>query len=221
MTKSELKKYFANAEEMNKNWHVGNDILYEMCKKYPNHKDDAEVIAKLWLIGRSYSAAIERGAKDENNIKLEAPVYEKILPKALSKYRDKIDDALSKTNKSDFKQIFYTYDLILNCFHRVSGKWNRSLTSKYLHFHQPDNFYLMDSRAKKGLKYVLEALSLNIQIGKEEIKQYNVSKESEEYVKFYLKCQKCHKALEKEFNKKLSTRDFDNLLLVIADDLER
>ncbi len=196
MTKSELKKYFANAEEINKNWHVGNDILYEMCKKYPNHKDNAEVIAKLWLIGRSYSAAIERGAKYEKGENLTEPVYEKMLPKALSEYREKIDEALSKLNKLDLHQIFSTYDLILKCFHKVSGKWNRSLASKYLHFHQPDNFYLMDSRVKKGLKYVIEALTLNIKIGIEDIKQFNVSKEIKEYEKFYIKCQKCHKALE-------------------------
>ncbi len=221
MEKADLKKYFSKAEEMNQNWHIGNDILYEMCRKYPTHKDDSEVIAKLWLIGRSYSAAIERGAKDENNNKLEEPVYEKMLPKALAKDRDKIDEAISKIKKSDLQQIFYTYDLILNCFHKVSGKWNKSLTSKYLHFHKPENFYLMDSRAKTGLKNVLEALSLDNQIEKEELKQFSVSKESEEYVKFYLKCKKCHKELEEKFNKKLSTRDLDNLLLVIADDLKK
>jgi hypothetical protein len=41
-------------------WDLGNDILYEMCEKYPGHDEDNEIIAKIWLIGRSYAAAIER-----------------------------------------------------------------------------------------------------------------------------------------------------------------
>ena len=221
LTKADLKKYFSKAESMNYYWKIGNDILYKMCKKYPYHKDDVEVIAKIWLIGRSYAASIERGAKDENNNKPEELIYEETVPKIFSEYRNKIDEALSKISKSDLQQIFYTYDLVLKCLHKVSNKWNRSLTSKYLHFHQPDYFYLMDSRAKIGLHNVLEALSINNRIKKTEITMYSVSTESEEYVKFYLKCQLCHKELEKEFNCKLSTREIDNLMLVIADDRNR
>lgn len=40
----------------------GNEVLYKMCSEMPKY-DDIEVIsAKLWIIGRSYSAAIERKA---------------------------------------------------------------------------------------------------------------------------------------------------------------
>lgn len=41
-------------------WDVGNSVLYDMCRKYPNHGKEDEIIAKVWLIGCSYSAAIER-----------------------------------------------------------------------------------------------------------------------------------------------------------------
>ena len=75
----------------------------------------------------------------------------------------------------------------------------------------------MDSRAKKGISVVLEALSLNSRIKEQEIKDFSVSKESKEYVIFYLKCQKCVSELEELFKSKFSTRDFDNLLLTIAD----
>jgi len=43
-------------------WDTANGILYGLCRKYPGHTDDAIIVAKLWLIGRSYAAAIERGA---------------------------------------------------------------------------------------------------------------------------------------------------------------
>lgn len=41
-------------------WDLGNDVLYRLCKEYPHHKTEQEIIAKIWLIGRSYAAAIER-----------------------------------------------------------------------------------------------------------------------------------------------------------------
>lgn len=41
-------------------WRVGNEVLYELCRTRPTHTDEADVIAKIWLIGRSYAAAIER-----------------------------------------------------------------------------------------------------------------------------------------------------------------
>jgi hypothetical protein len=41
-------------------WRVGNEVLYELCRTKPAHTDEAEVIAKIWLIGRCYAAAIER-----------------------------------------------------------------------------------------------------------------------------------------------------------------
>jgi len=43
---------------------VGKDALYEMCRKHPRHNREDEVISKIWLIGRSHSAAIERRRGD-------------------------------------------------------------------------------------------------------------------------------------------------------------
>jgi len=41
-------------------WDLGNKILYDMRRQYPAHNNSSEIIAKVWLIGRSYAAAIER-----------------------------------------------------------------------------------------------------------------------------------------------------------------
>lgn len=41
-------------------WVFGNQVLYDLCKSFPNHKTPEEIVAKIWLIGRSYAAAIER-----------------------------------------------------------------------------------------------------------------------------------------------------------------
>ena len=78
----------------------------------------------------------------------------------------------------------------------------------------------MDSRAKKGLREILKNYPEVAIVRNAEKHQYSVSvKESAEYINFYLKCQLCKQELEKEFNCKLSTKDLDNLLLTIADDM--
>lgn len=43
-------------------WHIGDEVLYDMCRKYPAHDREDVIAAKAWLIGRAYAAAIERGA---------------------------------------------------------------------------------------------------------------------------------------------------------------
>jgi len=35
-------------------------VLYDLCKQHPLHTDADEIVGKVWLIGRSYAAAIER-----------------------------------------------------------------------------------------------------------------------------------------------------------------
>lgn len=209
MTNKELQKYIELSKKMDELWGIGNDVLYEMCKKYPLHKDVSEVVAKIFLIGRSYAAAIERSENTH--------IYEEKIPVLVYRHGTEIDSALVECKKENLLTIFSTYELILRCFHDVSGKWNRSLASKYLHFHQPENFYIMDSRAKKGLSELLKIYPTISNAKNEEKKQYSVPKESAEYMNFYLKCQICKKELEKEFNCKLSIRDLDNLLLTIAD----
>ncbi|MDP9353058.1 MAG: hypothetical protein M3P51_16170, partial [Chloroflexota bacterium] len=43
-------------------WTFGNRILYRMCEEHPAHKEVSVVAGKIWLIGRSYAAAVERRA---------------------------------------------------------------------------------------------------------------------------------------------------------------
>lgn len=45
-------------------WDLGNKVLYDLCRKYPRHEGYPEIIAKIWIIGRSYAAAIERRKSD-------------------------------------------------------------------------------------------------------------------------------------------------------------
>jgi hypothetical protein len=53
-----------------KTWDEANRVLYNICKRDREHKCRDFVIAKIWLIGRCYSVAVERGWKKcEGNAK--------------------------------------------------------------------------------------------------------------------------------------------------------
>ena len=41
-------------------WDLGNKVLYNLCSDNFTHDTDEKILAKVWLIGRSYAAAIER-----------------------------------------------------------------------------------------------------------------------------------------------------------------
>ncbi len=49
-----------------KRYIFSDEILYEMCKNYPDHKKQEIIIGKLILIGRTYAAAIERRKISDN-----------------------------------------------------------------------------------------------------------------------------------------------------------
>ena len=44
----------------NRRWDFPNQMLYDLCSNYPSQEDAEQVVAKIWLIGRSYAASVER-----------------------------------------------------------------------------------------------------------------------------------------------------------------
>ena len=61
-------------------WDLGNEVLYSLCQQHPKHDMGNAIIAKVWLIGRSYAAAIERrkNAEETSDDFYEITVVEKI-----------------------------------------------------------------------------------------------------------------------------------------------
>src|SRR5438477_314230 len=55
-----LTSEFVEGALLEKVWDVGNGVLYDLCAANPEHTRDDVIIAKIWLIGRTYAAAIER-----------------------------------------------------------------------------------------------------------------------------------------------------------------
>ncbi len=142
-------------------WSFGNEILYEMCRKSPEHKSADEIVGKVWLIGRSYAAAIER-RKNVNKIDSGDDFYFNVVAPKMLKAGEELDNRINKLKKYDaiteenLKEIVDTHLFLTNVFSDISGHDKRSLASKYLHFHVPKLFYIFDSRAIQGARsYVM------------------------------------------------------------------
>ncbi len=154
----EYKKFM---DSSNSRWEYANKILYDLCKYNPRHDDEHVIVAKVWLIGRSYAAAIERGRDSSGSS--EDFYYDVVAPKMMeesfgTKILDKNLDILRQSENSiadDLELILSTHKNLTDKFGEISSK-KRSLASKYLHFHCPDKFFIYDSRADAAVKDIVD-----------------------------------------------------------------
>lgn len=136
-------------------WEFGNSILYQMCKDNPKHDQADVVVGKIWLIGRSYAAAIER-RKNADDFLGDDFYYEAVAPKMLVIGKE-LDERLSCLNNTDglivdcVPEILSTHKFLMDTFTELTGLEKRSLASKYLHFHCPEKFFIYDSRARMAI----------------------------------------------------------------------
>ena len=158
-----VKDYEQFMKSKDSKWEYANSILYDLCKKNPKHDDEHIIVAKVWLIGRSYAAAIERGRDLSGSS--EAFYYDVVAPKIMeesfgTKVLDKNLDELLRSNKriaDDLEQILYVHKKLTDKFRNISKSAKRSLASKYLHFHCPDKFFIYDSRADAAIKDIVNS----------------------------------------------------------------
>jgi hypothetical protein len=80
--------------EHDKAWKFGNQVLYDLCKSKPKHTDVDVIIAKCWLIGRTYAAALER-RKNRDGFEGDAFYVRSLAPKIRD---EKIDSWLPSLN---------------------------------------------------------------------------------------------------------------------------
>lgn len=147
--KSDLDDYKKAQRERLRLYSKADDILYSMCKRWPDHKDIGIVQAKVRIIGRVYSAGLERkGKKDKSK-----GIYETIA-EAIHEDRAWIDSEIKaikrfkKLSKASYERILTFHgNMVKRLRKETRSKLNfRSFVSKYLHFHAPI-VPLFDSRA--------------------------------------------------------------------------
>lgn len=203
---NQYKEYLA---QKNSRWEFGNSILYQMCEENPLHNDADVLIGKIWLIGRSYAAAIER-RKNADDYQGDDFYYDAVAPKMLE-IGDELDSRIEalKNNTSFISdcvpEILSTHKFLMDAFTELTGLEKRSLASKYLHFHCPDKFFIYDSRAKTAIGKIVKRPDKKILT---KIAEYDA-----EYGDFVCRMLELQKYLDKKLGVYEKPRSIDSFLL--------
>jgi hypothetical protein len=153
ITKSEI-----NQARKPSSWDVANDWLYALCKKHPSHKTNSEIIAKVMLIGRATSAAIERRKIDRDvpDFYL-SRVAPKIKRSCIDLWFREIKSASQGLDDGSLKVLVDVHFKLVNLFHDITDLSKRCLASKYLHYHFPSTTFIYDSQASRAAKVLVPA----------------------------------------------------------------
>ena len=209
MKEFDLTDFIKKAKkEYEESFSFGDQILYDMCKKYPAHNKEEKgiIMSKVWLIGRSYAAALERtrdGRKD---------IYNKLAKKNLEEIDKRIEKLKNyqTIDNTNIEVILNLHHELVKIYNDVSGLNKISLASKYLHFHLPNLFYIYDSRANDAItKITKETGRLK--------KSEKISQENTAYAKFFNKVYIFQNKLKSITKTKYSPRDIDCILLHYKD----
>jgi hypothetical protein len=194
-----------NCKRNGTHWDVGNRTLYDLCKRYPNHDNVNEILAKTWLIGRSYAAAIER-RKKFNDYKGDSFHRRIVGPQMLAARIDKWLEplhTLKHPSPENAAQIVAAHKKLTDLFFAMTGLEKRSLASKYLHFHFPHLFYLYDSRASQELRKISERPTEIVPL----------EENDPAYASYFLRCMDFVRRVKQEHRISLDPRQLDNYLL--------
>ncbi|GBF49450.1 hypothetical protein LPTSP4_09630 [Leptospira ryugenii] len=201
-------------------WDKGNSILYELCRENPRHDDLEMTVAKSWLIGRSYSVALERRYKSVSNGQITniPKLYEAFHGLwQSSDLQSQLDREISKKsmasfeNLEDFSETLKLHHDLTVSIRRFSGQ-GISFASKYLHFHAPKRFPIYDQISKVNLKNELEKANLDYTT-RSNI-DFNFDSIDDEYLVFCVNLLSLKKKLESKGNRSelLTFREIDTYL---------
>ena len=201
------RRFVNDALRCHVDWGVGNEALYALCRKYPEHHRVDEIVAKVWLIGRSYAAAIERrraaGKSSGDDF-----YVDRVGPKIRGARIDRWLAPLRGLTRPDAALVVPAQARLTELFREVSGTEKRSLASKYLHFHFPRAVYIFDERASRGIRRVTDA---------QHLRQLPFKEFDDTYARFYLRCHAFHDELEALMGRRVTPREVDNVLLAVAE----
>lgn len=202
----EFREYL---EKNNKRWIFGNDILYQMCKKNPKHDDEDVIVGKIWLIGRSYAAAIER--RKDPVVDGDDFYYDTVAPKMLDIGKE-LDLKIAELNmatgtvEDNIEAVLDLHKFLTDVFNDITKMEKRSLASKYLHFHCPDKFFIYDSRANIAIRKIVKRPDKTILLNANDYYDH-------EYGDFVCHVLELQKYLKEDLGYTASPREIDSFLL--------
>jgi hypothetical protein len=212
MTKQLPNKKQLDSARQNNVWDFGNAILYKLCQDNFKHDTDDRILTKVLFIGRIYAAAVERRKNKSADINdnfytdTVAPTFKK------SKLDDKLSDlkTLKVEKIESIQSILQTHYYLTSMLQKITALDKRSFSSKYLHFHLPNLFYIYDSRAVTALRQFTSQVPKDLKYIRE------LDNIDNEYAKFYCKCFDLKRQIKTQFNIELTHRQLDNLLIEVA-----
>lgn len=155
----EVANSFPSKDSESRKWFLLDNTLYDLCKKYPFHTDANQIQAKMCLIGRSYSAAIER--RRNADATRGDFYYDYVVPAIMESNLDDDISALhsySVPTEENMDAILKVHKRLQDILKSITEQKNRSFASKYLHFHLPNLFYLYDSISRKELNAIVRRI---------------------------------------------------------------
>ena len=119
---------------------VTDELLYDLCRRFPDHSSLAGTYAKVWVIGRTYATGIERHAIDLGDGALDAICH------YLHEHGEQLDSIISGLSEieepltdGDCERIVAGHGRFVELMRPAMREGNtpRSFAAKYLHFHNP------------------------------------------------------------------------------------
>ncbi len=190
-------------------WAFGNSILYQMCSDNPLHNDVNVIAGKIWIIGRTYSAAIERR---RINTDFDGDFYYEIVAPKLMEIGPELDERILKINQhsvlteQNLDLVLTTHKFLMDTFFEITNLEKRSLASKYLHFHCPSMFFIYDSFATINSKK-------RVKLDKEKAALHYSCNGDKEYTDFCVRMLELRDFVNAFSDKMLTPRELDNLVL--------
>lgn len=196
----------------NKNeWSFANDVLYDLCSTNFKHNKPEEILAKTLLIGRAYAAAIER-RKNKSDIN-DNFYRDTVVPAFKKSHLDEILKDLRKHEQithNTIPKIIDAHNYLTQLLFEITNLEKRSFSSKYLHFHLPELFFIYDTRAVSAMRLFVPKLPKELQI------LVNGENADKEYSTFFYKCFFLRQQIYEGFKVLLTPRQLDNFLIETA-----
>lgn len=192
---------------------VLNKMLYDAVITHPSNSDPSAIIGKLLLIGRTYSASVER-RKTNGEVKDERQALEVVIAAAEAIARSKCAQMLDgfaldqRLTSESLSEVVAIHRELCDALQLANNRENSSLASKYLHFHRPGLFPIVDSYVREGWSWVMEELE-------QSYRGWRTFGQVSRYQDWCIRILILRDLLEKHTQQPISLRQVDNYLLSI------
>lgn len=192
---------------------VLNKMLYDAVVTHPSNTDPSAIIGKLLLIGRTYSASVER-RKTNGEMKDERRALEVVIAAAEAIAKSQCARMLDEFSWDQrltpecLPEVVAIHRELCSALNHANNRENSSLASKYLHFHRPDLFPIVDSYVRESWSRVMKELELSY-------RGWRTFGQVKRYQEWCTRILTLRDSLEKHTRQAISLRQVDNYLLSI------